>query len=74
MTALVFSLAAVWLLYLFVARRHGRVAAFGAGIVLALSPVAIIYGQNFMLEASLVCFAVATFYCLQRWLVAEPVV
>ena len=67
-TALGFSVAAVWLLYLLVARRHGRTAGFGAGIVLALSPVAIVYGQNFMLEASLVFFTVATFYCLQRWL------
>ena len=67
-TSLGFSVAAVWLLYLFVARRHGRAAAFGAAVVLALSPVAIIYGQNFMLEASLFFFAVATFYCLERWL------
>ncbi len=69
-TALGFSVLAVWLLYLLVTRRHGRTAAFGAGIVLVLSPVAIVYGQNFMLEASLVFFTVATLYCTQQWLTA----
>jgi len=38
--------------------------------VLALSPVSIIYGQSFMLEASLVFFTLATFYGLDRWLAA----
>ncbi|MEA1952224.1 MAG: glycosyltransferase family 39 protein, partial [Planctomycetota bacterium] len=68
LTSLGFSVASVWLLYLFVRRRHGRAAAFGAGIVLALSPLAIVYGQDFTIEASLLFFSVATFYCLQRWL------
>ena len=53
---------------LFVRRRHGPTAALGAGLVLALSPISIIYGQNFMLDASLVFFTVATFYSLDRWL------
>ena len=66
-TAVAFSVASVALLFLFVRRRHGTAAGMGAGFVLALSPVSIIYGQNFMLEASLVFFTVATFYGLDRW-------
>ena len=71
-TAVAFSLASVALLFLFVRRRHGSTAALGAGFVLALSPISIIYGQNFMLDASLLFFTVATFYLLDRWLHAGP--
>ncbi|MEX2120837.1 MAG: glycosyltransferase family 39 protein [Pirellulales bacterium] len=70
LTSIGFSVAAVALLYLLVARWHGSVAAAGAGAVLALSPVSIIFGQSFMLEASLVAFTLATFYCLDVWLAA----
>ncbi|MBN2217146.1 MAG: glycosyltransferase family 39 protein [Pirellulales bacterium] len=63
-----FSLAAVWVLYDLTRRRHGNAAALGAAMVLALSPVAVIYGQHFMLEASVVFFAVATIGALDRWL------
>jgi hypothetical protein len=65
-TAVAFSGAAIGLLFLFVRRRHGLAAGAAAAAALALSPVAIIYGQNFMLEASLVFFTVATFYALDR--------
>ena len=67
-TSVAFTIASVILLFLFVRRRHGPEAALGAGFCLALSPVSVIYGQSFMLEASLVCFTVATFYLLDRWL------
>lgn len=69
-TAVAFSVGSVGLMFLFVRRRHGQTAAAAAALVLALSPVSIVYGQNFMLEASLVCFTLATFYTLDRWLAA----
>ena len=67
-TSVAFITASVILLLLFVRRRHGLEAALGAGFCLALSPISVIYGQSFMLEASLICFTVATFYFLDRWL------
>jgi hypothetical protein len=67
-TAVAFSVGSVALMFLFVRRRHGQTAATAAALALALSPVSIIYGQSFMLEASLVFFTLATFYALQRWL------
>lgn len=68
-TAVAFSVASVAVMFLFV-RRHGHSAATAAALVLALSPVSIIYGQSFMLDASLVFFTLATFYGLDRWLAA----
>lgn len=70
LTAVGFSAAAVALLYLLVVRWHGTVPAVAAGLVLALSPVAILYGRSFMVEASLVCFAVATLWAWDHWLVS----
>ncbi len=67
-TAVAFSTASVAVMFLFVRRRHGQGAATAAGLALALSPVSIIYGQSFMLEASLVFFTMATFCSMQRWL------
>jgi len=67
-TAVVFSVGSVAIMYLFVRRRHGHSAATAAALALALAPVSIIYGQSFMLEASLVFFTLATFYTLDRWL------
>jgi len=72
------SVASVAVMFLFVRRRHGHTAAAAAGLALAISPVSIIYGQSFMLEASLVFFTLATFYAFDRglrgdgraWLVA----
>jgi len=66
-TALLFSLGSVGLLFLLVRRRHGRPAAVGAGLAMALSPVSIIYGQSFMLEASLVFFTAAAIYMMDQW-------
>ena len=65
-----FSVAAVAVLFLLVRRRHGQTAALAAGYVLALSPVAIVVGQSFMLETSLVFFTLATVYCVDRWQIA----
>ena len=67
-TSVAFSVASVAVLFLLVRRWHGTTAALGAGLALALSPISIIYGQSFMLDASLVFFTVATFYGLDRWL------
>lgn len=66
--AIAWSAAAVGLLYRLVRRRHGPTAALGAGLLLALSPVGIIYGQCFMLEPSLVLFTLVTVDGLDRWL------
>ncbi len=67
-TAIGFSLASVGVLFCLVRQRHGPVAAAGAATALAISPVSMIYGQSFMLEASLVFFTVGTIWCLDRWL------
>ncbi|MBI1903077.1 MAG: glycosyltransferase family 39 protein [Planctomycetia bacterium] len=66
--SIAFLTAAVGLLFILVRRWHGRAAAFGAGLALALSPAAIVYGQSFMLEASLVFFTLAAMYAWTRWL------
>jgi len=63
-----FSVAAVAVLFDLVRRRYGHSAGLGAAAVLALSPVAVIYGQHFMLESSVVFFSVATIDALDRWL------
>jgi hypothetical protein len=70
-TAVAFSVGSVAAMFLFVCRRHGHSAATAAGLALALAPVSIIYGQSFMLEASLVFFTLATFCALDRWWDAE---
>jgi 4-amino-4-deoxy-L-arabinose transferase-like glycosyltransferase len=67
-TSVAFSVAAVAVLFFLVRRWHGTTAAIGAGLVLALSPISVIYGQSFMLDASLVFFTLVTFYGLDRWL------
>lgn len=67
-TSVLFSVGSVALLFVFVRRRHGQGAATAAALALALAPVSIIYGQSFMLEASLVLWTMATFYTLDRWL------
>jgi uncharacterized membrane protein len=67
-TSAAFSVASVAVIYTFVRRRHGPVAGCGAALALALAPVSVIYGQSFMLEASLVFFTLATFAALDRWL------
>lgn len=59
--------AAVALLYGFVRRRHGTAAATATAIMLAISPVSIIYGQSFMLEASVVLFSIAALDAADRF-------
>jgi hypothetical protein len=70
-TTIAFSTVAVMLLFLLVRRWHGHAAAWGAGVMLALSPVAIIFGQSFMLETSVTFFSVASFFCFDRWRVGR---
>ncbi len=70
-TSVVWLAAAVAVLFLFVKRRHGQHAAVGAAVLLAVSPVSIVYGQSFMLEASLAFFTLGTFEALDRWLLGR---
>jgi len=65
-----FSVGSVALIFLLVRRRHGQTAAIGAALALALAPVSVIYGQSFMLEASLIFFTLGAFYALDRRLQA----
>ncbi|HUY33839.1 MAG TPA: glycosyltransferase family 39 protein [Pirellulales bacterium] len=67
-TCVAFSAGSVLMLFSLVRRWHGLSAAYGAAVTLALAPVAIIFGQCFMLESSLVFFSVATIGCLDQWL------
>jgi len=67
-TSAAFSAGAVALMFSLVRRWHGQAAAYGASLTLTLSPAAIIFGQSFMLEASLVFFTVASLWALDRWL------
>ena len=71
LTSAAFSVAAVGLMFSLVNRWHGRAAAYGASLTLALSPAAIIFGQSFMLEASLAFFLLASFWGLDRYLHAR---
>lgn len=66
--SLAFSAASVVLIYLLVRRWHSRDAAYVAALVLVLSPVSIIFGQSFMLEASVVCLTLATLLVFDLWL------
>jgi hypothetical protein len=68
LTALVFSVASVGLLWMLVRRWHGPAAGWGAAVALALAPVSVIYGQSFMLESSVVFFTLATLASVDRWL------
>jgi hypothetical protein len=68
LTALGFTLGSVALLFLLVLRWHGGVAAAASALTLALSPVSVLYGRSFMLEASLVFFVVATVWAWDHWL------
>jgi hypothetical protein len=68
LTSIAFSTGSVALMFLLVRRWHGDVAAWAASITLALSPVGIVYGQSFMLEASVVFFSLLTVWCWELWL------
>ena len=67
-SCIAFSAGAVALMFALVRRWHGPIAACGASFALALSPSSVIFGQSFMLEAPLMFFALASFFCLERWL------
>ena len=68
-TSIAFSAGGVALLFMLVRRWHGDRAAAAAALVLALSPVSIIFGQSFMLESSAVFFILLAFVGVERWLV-----
>jgi len=68
LVSVAFSTASVALMFRLVERWHGRRAAWGAAVALSIAPVSIIYGQAFMLEASVVCFTLATIWSLDGYL------
>ncbi len=67
-TSVAFLTGGVLLMVLFVRPRHGPRAALAAGVALSLAPVSMIYGQTFMLDASIVFFSLGTFVSVDRWL------
>ena len=66
--SIAFSAAGVTLLFLLVRRWHTLRAAWAAALVLAFSPLSIIFGQSFMLESSIVFFMLACLWCMETWL------
>jgi 4-amino-4-deoxy-L-arabinose transferase-like glycosyltransferase len=68
LTSIAFSTAAVALLFFLVHRWHGLTAAWAASVVLALSPVSVIYGQSFVMEPAVVFFSLAVLLCWENWL------
>ncbi|MBL8826798.1 MAG: glycosyltransferase family 39 protein [Planctomycetaceae bacterium] len=67
--SIVCSGLSVLLLFALVRRWHGDDAAWGASFALAFAPVSIIYGQMFMLEASVVLLTLGMFWSLELYLV-----
>lgn len=59
------SAGAVWLTMLLGRRWLGRTAAMAAGAVMAFSPVSIVYGQTFMLEASVAMLTLLALYAME---------
>lgn len=74
LTAVAFSVASVGILYAWMQRRCGPRAAVAAGWALALAPVSVLFGQSFMLEASLGFFMMVAVDALDRWLAGGRVV
>jgi 4-amino-4-deoxy-L-arabinose transferase-like glycosyltransferase len=62
------SAASTAMLFVLVKRWHGTAAAWGASCAWALSPVSIIYGQSFMLEASVAFLTLGVIGSWCRWL------
>lgn len=62
------SVGAVAVMFRLVRRWHGTAAAWGAAVALALAPVSVIFGQMFMLEASIVLLTLSTLAAWQQWL------
>jgi hypothetical protein len=65
------SAVAVGLMWLDVRRRLGGAAALVAAGVIAFSPVSIVYGQCFMLEAPLMMLMLLVLYAFERGLTAQ---
>lgn len=67
MSAVFYSAAVGWL-FLLVDAWHTRRSAVAAALALALAPIGIAYGQNFMEQSSLVLLTIATLDTWRRWL------
>jgi len=68
--SIAWSIAGVALMYSFMRRRHGEVAAIGSSAALAMSPVGIIFGQSFQLESALPALSLGALVALDRYLEA----
>lgn len=66
-TSIVWSMLAVFLIFQLVAIWHDEWSGLGAAFVMSLSPVGIIYGQSFQLEASLPALTLTALLSLQYW-------
>ena len=62
------SVASVGLMFAWLRQLHGDAVAWGASIALALSPVSVIFGQMFMLEASILCGMLLTAWSLEQFI------
>jgi len=67
-TTIAFSAASVALLYVLARRWHSPRVALVAGLVLAVAPVSVVYGQSFMLEPSVVALSLAALLSWDLWL------
>lgn len=67
-TSIGWSLVAVACFYFLLRDWHGEAIAWAGAAALALSPVAIIYGQSFQLEASVLALTALTVWAADRWL------
>lgn len=70
-SSIFFSALAAALLVCLGTRWFGKQAGLGAGVAFALCPVSIIYGQSFMLEASVACLAALSVWALDVWLARQ---
>lgn len=66
-TSIAWSLAAIAWFYFLLSDWHGDSVARCGAAALALSPVAIIYGQSFQLEASVLALTILTIWSADRW-------
>ena len=66
-TSIVWTMLAVFLIFQLVAIWHDKWSGLGAAFVMSLSPVGIIYGQSFQLEASLPALTLIALLSLEYW-------
>ena len=66
-TSIAWSTLAVFLIFQLVTIWHDEWSGLGAAFVMSLSPVGIIYGQSFQLEASLPALTLTALLSLQYW-------